>query len=325
MSERTPREWSYWTVNKLQILSDYLPAFNKAAKRSDERLYIDLMAGQAANVERYTGKQLAGSPRRALESDPGFTHHAFCELPKNAGALEDNLRRTYPHKTFDVVPGDCNSTIDSVLRRLKPVSWAPTFVFADQQAAEIHWSTIEKVSRFKPTTSRTKAEIWMLVSPAMVIKGATGSGHVRFRERVSMSYGTEDWLRIQRARDRKTISGSEYRREMVNLIRKQLSEDLGYAVTHSIPMTMQNETELYYMVFATDHIAGDNIMSYLYNKAAQREPGMMKQARQLAAEETRIESGQLSFLDVEIPDPEVSGETLWRPEPHWEPSSRPWW
>jgi len=41
------REWQYWTRNKLSILAGYLPAFNVASsKRSPERLYIDLMAGE---------------------------------------------------------------------------------------------------------------------------------------------------------------------------------------------------------------------------------------------------------------------------------------
>ncbi|OZF50192.1 three-Cys-motif partner protein TcmP [Rhodococcus sp. 14-2470-1a] len=207
MSKNTPREWSYWTVNKLQILGDYMPAFNRAASSSRERLYIDLMAGQAANVERYTGKEILGSPRRALESSPSFTRHVFCELPKNAAGLDIDLRSRYPSAEFEVMPGDCNQTIDAVLAGLKPYSWAPTFVFADQQAAEIEWLTIEKVSRFKPERAKSKAEIWMLVSPAMVIKGATGSG----------------------------------------------------------------------------------------------------------------------LFELELPEPALSGEVLWQPEPHWDPSTRPWW
>jgi len=46
------REWQYWTRNKLEILAGYLPAFNSASARSEERLYIDLMAGQPVNREK---------------------------------------------------------------------------------------------------------------------------------------------------------------------------------------------------------------------------------------------------------------------------------
>lgn len=56
------REWQYWTRNKLEIPAGYLPAVNVAAKRSPERLYVDLMAGQPVNRERLTGEEFDGSP-----------------------------------------------------------------------------------------------------------------------------------------------------------------------------------------------------------------------------------------------------------------------
>lgn len=90
-------------------------------------------------------------------------------------------------------------------------------------------------------------------------------------------------------------------------------------------MSMPNDTELYYMVFATDHFVGDKIMRYLYNKAAQREPGMMDHARRLAREDKFEKAGQTAMFEIEIPEPAVSGEILWQPEPHWDPSTRPWW
>ncbi len=45
-------------------------------------------------------------------------------------------------------------------------------------------------------------------------------------------------------------------------------------------MKMANGTDLYDMVFATDHEAGLKIMSYLYQKAAEREPKMKEEALQ---------------------------------------------
>lgn len=112
---------------------------------------------------------------------------------------------------------------------------------------------------------------------------------------------------------------------MVNLIRYQLSNRLGYKYTLRIPMQMHNKTEIYDMVFATDHFVGDKIMKHLYNAAAQREPGMMAQARQLSRFERIERSGQPALFEAEIVEPPVSGETLWRPEPCWDPACRDWW
>ena len=131
------REWQYWTRNKLGILAGYLPAFNKASKTSSERLYIDLMAGEPFNRDKETGEEFDGSARLAMSSTPPFTRIALCEMPQNAAALEKDLRAKYPGRNnFKVYPGDCNETIDQVLAELAKCRWAPTFVFADQQAAE---------------------------------------------------------------------------------------------------------------------------------------------------------------------------------------------
>lgn len=61
------REWQYWTRNKLSILAGYLPAFNVASKRSPERLYIDLMAGEPFNRDKETGEEFDGSARNAMD------------------------------------------------------------------------------------------------------------------------------------------------------------------------------------------------------------------------------------------------------------------
>ena len=203
------REWQYWTRNKLEILAGYLPAFNTAAKnRSPERLYIDLMAGEPVNLERVTGEEFDGSARLALSTSPPFTKLAFCEMPDKARMLNADLRQRFPGSNFRVYPGDCNETIDQVLADLTPWRWAPTFVFADQQAAEIHWDILTKVAAFK--SGPRKAELWILMSPAMIAKGVAGTNGPAFARRVDALYGTNDWRRIQSARERVLISAEEY-------------------------------------------------------------------------------------------------------------------
>jgi len=63
------REWQYWTRNKLEILSGYLPAFNLASQIWPNRLYIDLMAGEPSNRDARTGEEFDGSARLALSAN----------------------------------------------------------------------------------------------------------------------------------------------------------------------------------------------------------------------------------------------------------------
>ncbi|WP_280267471.1 three-Cys-motif partner protein TcmP [Nocardia wallacei] len=315
----------HWTSNKLQILGDYVDAFNIASKSAKERIYLDLMAGQPENVDRHTGSAIDGSPRRTLAAPHGFTRHVFFELPGHAETLEYALRKDFPDKDFRVVPGDSNETIDAVLAELRPFRQAPTFVFIDQQAAEVAWSTIVKISQFKGQRPRTKPEIWLLVSPMFVARGVRGRNSDRFRERVTRFYGTNKWLIIQSAREDNEITPDQYREEMTNLIRFRLGEHLRYRYTHRIPMRLLNGSTIYDMVFASDHYVGDKIMRNLYAKAAEREPRMMAEARRLARIQQESKGGLLTLFDPPSISPEVAGRLMWQPYEYWWPSSREWW
>lgn len=324
------REWSYWTRNKLQILADYLPRFNSASQTSAQRIYLDLMAGEPDNVEKYTGEIFDGSPTVALKASPGFTTLRFGELGSKADRLSAALAERFSgDRRYRVVSGDCNETIDEVLRELAPLRWAPTFAFLDQQGAEIHWKTIEKVARFRQNKNGWKTELWMLMSPAMIARGVRGTNSEEFEERVSQLYGGEDWRRVMHALRSRRITADQYRREMVNLMRYRLENDLGYRYTHRIPMTMStNKMTIFDMVFATDHDAGDRIMRHLYNQAAQREPEMMRRALRAKADIEAEKVGQDGLFDVPDHEPVADnklGQMLWQPEPTWDPTSRSWW
>lgn len=315
------REWQYWTQNKLSILAGYLPAFNIASKRSTERLYIDLMAGEPSNRDAQTGEEFDGSARLALSSAPPFTRVAFCEMPQKAAALEKDLRARYPGRNFRVYPGDCNQTIDRVLADFNPWRWAPTFVFADQQAAEIRWETLRKIAAFR--TGKTKAEIWLLTSPSMIAKGVAGTNGEAFAARVDALYGTRDWRRVQLARDRGVINAEGYRDEMVNLQRWRLEQDLGYVMTARIPMRMPSGMPIYDMVFATDHPVGNKIMTDLYRKAAEREPRMRQEAKAKAKDKRSRDAGRDTLFD--LPPTSIPVDTLsWDPSDSWNPATRPW-
>lgn len=307
------RGWSYWTRNKLEILQGYLPAFNNAAKnKSSERIYIDLMAGEPENFDRDTGETFDGSARIALGAQPTFTRFAFGETPPTSTRLKADLDKRYAGAPFRVYAGDCNVTVDQVLSDLSEVRWAPTFAFLDQQAAELKWDTLAKLAGFR--SGKFKAEQWILWSPAMIVKGVTGTNGSTFASKVDDLYGSGAWRQILDARiSEKSIQASDFRREMVNLLRWQFETQLGYAYTIRIPMTMKNNTDLYDMVFATDHDAGLKIMSHLYRKAAEREPKMKQEAIDAASPQGAL------FSDYSGPIPE------WTSEPCWDPANSSWW
>jgi three-Cys-motif partner protein len=236
--------------------------------------------------------------------------------------LEADLQERFPHRQFNVYPGDCNQTIDQVLADLRAWQWAPTFVFADQQGAEIAWSTLAKAARFR--TGKWKAELWILMSPTMIAKGVKGTGGAVFAERVDVLYGCDEWRRIQSARERQLISAEDYRDEMVNLLRWRLQATLGYKLTARIPMRMPNGLPIYDMVFATDHPVGDKIMTALYRGAAEREPQMRQEAKARDKRKRDEQSRQGSLFELE-PSMIPVADLAWEPSFPWDPVTRAWW
>jgi three-Cys-motif partner protein len=294
--------------------------------KSSERIYLDLMAGEPENIGKGQDKKFDGSPRIAMKSHPEFTQLVFCERdPRKVKDLVADLVSNFPEdKRWKVMEGDCNEEIDGILSSLSKIAWAPTFAFIDQQAAEITWETLSKVAHFRKNKRNLKTELWILLSPAMIIKGVTGTNSDAFTNRVDLLYGNESWKRVLAARLEK-ISAEDFRVEMVNLFRWNLQTVLGYTLTARIPMKMTNSTTLYDMVFATDHPLGQEIMTGLYRSAAEREPEMNREARARAVNSRASGYMQDVLFPVEAEHLVPTSFPKWEHYECWDPSERTWW
>lgn len=295
--------------------------------KSSERIYLDLMAGEPENVGKGQNEMFDGSPRLAMKSNPKFTQLVFCERnPRKAKELEADLREQFPNDNrWKVLEGDCNVKIDGILNSLAPISWAPTFAFIDQQAAEVTWETLTKVAHFRRNRRNLKTELWILLTPTMIIKGATGTDSETFANRVDLLFGDNSWRRILTARLEHKISAEDFRVEMVNLFRWNLQNNLGYSFTARIPMKMTQGITIYDMVFATDLPLGQEIMTGLYKSAAEREPEMNREARARAVNSRAKDYQQSTFFDVEPEHLSPTTFPKWEHYDCWDPSKQQWW
>lgn len=276
---REPRAWGWWTEHKLAILSKYLQAFATASQSVDERIYLDLFAGQPENVSRDTQEEILGSVHRALGVRPPFTRIHLFEMPNKAARLEAQLRAQYPDRAIRVHPGDCNRNLQVAFRELVRYRWAPTFAFVDQQAAEVSWRTLEQISRFR--RGKTKAEMWILFGTSFLPRGLQlNQEHMdaKFGDRMTNMFGSEDWFPIVRGRRGGQLTPAETRSELVNLMRWRLQNTLGYRATYPFTMYNTGGQEIYHMIFVSDHPAGDRIMRDLYSQAQAEQPVMREHA-----------------------------------------------
>lgn len=277
------------------------------------------------NRDRLTDEPIDNSATIALEiDDPPFTRLRFFELEANAFELNSSLSDRYPGRDFKVVGGNCNELIPLELDTLYSLNWAPTFAFIDPNGMEAEWITLKTLSQYKKRGS-SKVELFILFAAPMFVRLLPVKGEQASEAnilKINQMYGTEDWRNIYLARLNGRLSPSRALEEYLNLMRWRLEYILGYQWT--LPIAVKNEAGsiIYYMIFATDHDAGDRIMRNIYARAAQEFPRMRAEARSLRRQFTDESQGQTSF--------DLNDEDLWAPVQHGErfyhhePPHKPW-
>jgi hypothetical protein len=80
-------------------------------------------------------------------------------------------------------------------------------------------------------------------------------------------------------RRQKLLSGAQFRAELTNLMRWRLEKDLGYEATLTFHVTNTGGSEIFDMIFATDHWAGEKITTDLYNAARRRQSELRTRSR----------------------------------------------
>jgi len=316
------RYWGFWTRGKLDLLRRYLDAFTTACKSQDEIIYLDLFGGQPENRDRLTDDNLDGSARIALATEALlFTRLRFFEIEPYASRLRAALEADNPGRDFAVVAGDCNQTIAGVLKELAPYNWAPTFAFVDPNGPDVHWSSLRALARFKGG-HLTKPELWMLLAAGMFIRNLPVSGQVSPQDarKLTQMYGTAQWEAIYQARVDGTLRPADAREEYVNLMRWRLEHVLEYRWTHPLEIFNERGHSIYHMIFATDHDAGNRIMTNLYNTAANEFPGMRADARRRRQRLAESEAGIQTLFDDAAGSPPVGQrERLYEHAAAWTP------
>jgi three-Cys-motif partner protein len=290
------RPWGFWTESKLNMLSDYLPAFATASKNArSPTVYLDLFAGQDVNISRDTGKPIDGSLRRALEALPPIAVLRGFELQRaRARSLQDAYRQAFPERDVLVHPGDVHGTLGPALGELSRYRRSPTFAFVDPDGVEARWELLEALAAYK-APRQTKVELFLLLASPQIVRVVNDSldpaNLEHAEQQVTNLFGSTGWRPILTARRSGALDAAQTRDELTNLMRWRLEQTLGYSYTHTLRLTNVQGVPIYDMVFATDHPVGDKIMRSVYRKAAARFPRMRQEARARRRDRREREAG----------------------------------
>jgi three-Cys-motif partner protein len=303
------RDWGPWTVIKLDALEKYMSAFTSASSRAKATLYLDLFGGRPDNRSRSEADDeseiFAGSALRAALVRPEFTKMIVTELSRTAAEEQRVRLAQVAGSRAVVVPGDCNKAMPEALRQLAAADdgwrWAPTFALVDQYSAEVTWKTLETLAKFKHPSARTKVELCIYVGPSFMVRGLRGrDGAVnsQYAARLDAMFGSRLWRYVIAAREDDAITGAQAEAELVNLMRWELEQRLGYNTT--VPLQLRNTRgrHIFSMIFATDHPVGDKIMRSLFDGAEGAVEQMVKLSKVQRSLSRHEELGQSSFFDA---------------------------
>jgi three-Cys-motif partner protein len=209
-----------WTERKLDVLADYLSAYNTALKNQPfTRVYVDAFAGTGYREKRQrqfnlsslfedtqqdeSQRFLKGSAKRALEAQPPFDEYIFVESDAgNVRALE-KLRQEHKDRAaaITIVQGDANDFVQDYCRT---ENWRSVraVLFLDPFATEVAWTTLEAVA------STEAIDVWILF-PLMAINRLLAHDPKKACwHRLTAIFGTEEWFeRFYRSTKHESIFG----------------------------------------------------------------------------------------------------------------------
>jgi three-Cys-motif partner protein len=247
-----------WTEEKLMILETYLAAFAAACKKAGGWYGLDLFAGPGLNWSETRGCERDGSPLIALEAkSPKASKVIAAESSGNSfQALQARTER-YGER-IHLFRGDANEIIAEMLAAIPPA--APAFAFLDPEGSELEWGTVEAVAAHKRGRSPTKIE--------QLILFATDTGFMRLApghpDLVTRIFGDESWRKTYERRQAGDLSADDARSEYVRLYAGGLKR-LGYKVVLDRQIVKSSGQPMYFLIFATDHDAGERIMNHCFD------------------------------------------------------------
>ena len=183
-----------WTVEKLNILSDYLNFYTTALKnKSFQLIYIDAFAGtgkiKIGDEDQY--EEIAGSARLALQSKGQFAEYIFIEKKKSfAKELEEMVETDFPDKKrlVKIEKKDCNHVLLQICQK---VDWhkARAVLFIDPYAADVKWETLEAVAATKAI------DVWYLFPFHAANRMMTRSGKIdpSWEAKLNSIFGDNSW------------------------------------------------------------------------------------------------------------------------------------
>lgn len=263
-----------WSELKLEIVEKYGAAYTTAfvgpKGRRLKKYYIDAFSGAGIHLSKETGRQIEGSPARALKVRPPFDHFYFIDLNPEKTAYLQNLCKG--RHDVDIVTDDASSYLtQKLLPNIQYTKFNRALCLLDPYGLHLDWEVVRQAGQSRavdiflnfPVMDMNRNAIWR--NPERAPREGI--------ERMTRFWGDDSWRRAAYAdsaqyqffsvpdrvkQDNDAIVGAF--RERLKMIAKF---DFG---PEPLPMKNSNNAVVYYLFLASPKAVAKKIIEEIFAK-----------------------------------------------------------
>jgi three-Cys-motif partner protein len=264
----------YWSEIKLDILQEYASAYSKilAARQNPSlyHVYIDAFAGAGAHLTKEDEKFVLGSPLNALSIRPKFREYHLIDIePEKIESLKGLIGN---RDNVSIYQGDCNDILlEKVFPRVKWEEYRRGLCILDPYGLDLDWRVVSTAGRMKtldvfvnfPVMDINRNVLWR--DPHSVEAAQVA--------RMNAFWGDESWRNIAYRTDTTLFGHPEKQSNDViaEAFRDRLNRVAGFAkVPDPLPMRNSTGAVVYYLFFASQKGAAEDIVRYIFKKYENR-------------------------------------------------------
>lgn len=250
-----------WTENKARLIEEYIKLFTYVTKHG---AYID---GFAAPQRR--NRVDLCSAKLVIETEPKRIRDFWlCDKDPVGLSILHEIAATNQARgrRIEVVSGDFNITVDSILTSGRIKEKTASFALLDQRTFECAWSTVEKLARHK---TGTKIEIFYFLATGWLDRSIAAVRQASTAAKLERWWGSADWRSLG------GVNGAV----RAKLLANRFTDELGYkyAYPYAIHSQRRGGRTMYHMIHATDHPAASPLMLRAYRKVSGRRDDLPEQ------------------------------------------------
>lgn len=267
-------EIGYWSEIKLDIVKDYASAYSRIlaaqTKPPLHHVYIDAFAGAGVHVSKVTGEYVPGSPVNALLVRPPFREYHLIDIDRRKLASLRQL--TKGRDDVHIHDRDCNRVLlEEVFPKVRWEQYRRGLCLLDPYGLHLNWEVMATAGMMRsidmflnfPVADMNRNVLW---------RNPEGVDAADLK-RMTAFWGDESWRDVAYTTKRDLFAHLEKEDNAVVVegFQQRLLKVAGFKhVPDPLPMRNSKGATVYYLFFASQKPAAENIVTDIFNKYRQR-------------------------------------------------------